>query len=132
MQLHQLLRVLWSGQLSVVTPFSLQASVWKYVPKFKNFQQQDAQEFLVYLLERLHEELTNLDKNEIKTPFNLPSLPSTILSPKRESTAKSIITEIFQGKLVSTVKCLSCGYSSITYELFQGFKTKNSVIPSTY
>jgi ubiquitin C-terminal hydrolase len=102
-QLHQLLRVLWSGKLAVVTPYSLQASVWKFVPKFNNYQQQDAQEFLVYLLERLHEELTQIPNS----PFKTLSAPS------------SIITDIFQGKLQSSVKCLDCGNTSVTYESFQ-------------
>lgn len=40
MQLHALLRVLWSGKWAVVTPFALLEAIWKFVPRFKNYQQQ--------------------------------------------------------------------------------------------
>lgn len=63
MQLHTLLRVLWSGKWAVATPYALLESVWKFVPKFRNRQQQDAQEFLCYLFDRLQFELqANVDK----------------------------------------------------------------------
>ncbi|GAM18149.1 hypothetical protein SAMD00019534_013240 [Acytostelium subglobosum LB1] len=56
-QLHYLFRVLWSGKWSVVTPSSLLESVWKFIPKFKYYQQQDAQEFFSYLLDCISQEL---------------------------------------------------------------------------
>jgi hypothetical protein len=46
MQIHQLFRVLWSGQWAVVTPVALLEALWNFVPKFRNHEQQDAQEFL--------------------------------------------------------------------------------------
>lgn len=52
MQLHTLLRCLWSGELSVVSPNGLLDAIWSFVPKFKNYQQQDAQEFLTEFLDR--------------------------------------------------------------------------------
>ena len=85
MQLHALLRVVWSGNWAVITPHGLLESVWKLIPKFKNFQQQDAEEFLVYLLDRLHAELTGSN------------------SPKALIESTSIITDLFQGKLASQV-----------------------------
>jgi ubiquitin carboxyl-terminal hydrolase 3 len=72
-------------------------AVWKFVPKFKNYQQQDAEEFLVYLLDRLHYELT-------VNPINGP------LSQQALMKAKSIITDIFQGKLLSEVWMLCIVY----------------------
>eukprot|EP01113_Clastostelium_recurvatum_P030470 TRINITY_DN3705_c0_g1_i2.p1 TRINITY_DN3705_c0_g1~~TRINITY_DN3705_c0_g1_i2.p1 ORF type:complete len:752 (-),score=192.83 TRINITY_DN3705_c0_g1_i2:16-2271(-) len=86
MQMHALLRVLWSGKWSVVTPFALLQALWKFVPRFRNYQQQDAQEFLCCLLDRLHTEL-----NASVVPF---------------------INDTFQGKLLNEVVCSHCGWRS--------------------
>ncbi|GAM24659.1 hypothetical protein SAMD00019534_078340 [Acytostelium subglobosum LB1] len=56
-QLHYLFRVLWAGKWSVVTPSSLLDSVLKFIPQFKYYQQQDAQEFFSSLLDCISEEL---------------------------------------------------------------------------
>lgn len=78
MEVHSLLRVLWSGKWAVVTPCALLESVWKFVPKFRNRQQQDAQEFLCYLFDRLQFELQQANNvMSSNTPFPaVPPLPS--------------------------------------------------------
>ena len=42
-ELHNLLRVVWSGKWAVVTPYALLDALWRFVPRFRNYQQQDAQ-----------------------------------------------------------------------------------------
>ncbi|KAK2548714.1 Ubiquitin carboxyl-terminal hydrolase 3 [Acropora cervicornis] len=61
-------------------------------------QQQDAHEFMHYLLDRVHTEL--------------------LLSPKFYGTSETIITGIFGGLLHSEVKCLLCGTESKKYDPF--------------
>jgi ubiquitin carboxyl-terminal hydrolase 44/49 len=56
-QLYALLRVLWSGKWSVVTPHSLIEEVWRAMPKYRNHLQHDAQEFLGDIMELLEREL---------------------------------------------------------------------------
>ena len=41
-----LLRVMWSGKSSLVSPCGLLKAVWHDIPFFKGYSQQDAQEFL--------------------------------------------------------------------------------------
>jgi len=46
MRLHELLRVLWAGKWSVVTPVALLDTLKQLIPQLGTSQQQDAQEFL--------------------------------------------------------------------------------------
>ena len=92
--------------------------IWKVVPRFRGYQQQDAHEFLRYMLDRLHTELLCLlpgDVNFLQQQQNL--------SPySRRSTAKSsshsLVTSIFGGTLQSEVTCLSCKTSSKKHDPF--------------
>ena len=88
------------------------------MPRFRGYQQQDAHEFLRYMLDRLHTELLCLlpgDVNFLQQQQNL--------SPySRRSTAKSsshsLVTSIFGGTLQSEVTCLSCKTSSKKHDPF--------------
>ena len=56
--LHAVLRVLWSGRWASCAPHVLVQAVWTHVGNvFANRRQNDAQEFLLFLLARLDEEL---------------------------------------------------------------------------
>jgi hypothetical protein len=56
-QLSKALRLLWSGKWAVFTPASLVFAVWRFMPFFRCYQQQDAQELLSNMMDILHEEL---------------------------------------------------------------------------
>jgi ubiquitin carboxyl-terminal hydrolase 44/49 len=141
-EMHNLLRVLWSGNWAVVTPYSLLEGIWKCLPKFRSHQQQDVQEFLVYLLDRLQMELRG-ETNGVMGPslrassFNLrksasaisalSSLTSSQLKPQQQSTQlpsqqsqsheqpqerNDIINDIFEGHLLSEIVCANCKQKS--------------------
>merc|ERR1712223_559136 len=103
---------------SAISPDSLFQAIWKVVPRFRGYQQQDAHEFLRYMLDRLHTERLCLlpgDVNFLQKQQNL--------SPySRRSTAKSsshsLVTSIFGGTLQSEVTCLSCKTSSKKHDPF--------------
>ena len=43
---HALMRVMWSGKWAMVTPHAVLNAVWRLIPSFSGYSQQDAQEFL--------------------------------------------------------------------------------------
>lgn len=97
-ELRKVLCALWHGGGVPHSPDALFSVVWKVVPRFRGYQQQDAHEFMHYLLDRVHTEL--------------------LLSPKFYGTSETIITGIFGGLLHSEVRCLLCGTESKKYDPF--------------
>jgi len=78
-----LLRVQWSGKCACITPNSLLTAVWRFVPRFRNYQQQDAHEFLRYLLDRLLDEAAG---------------------PTHDGPDRARLEALFQGRLASKVR----------------------------
>jgi len=88
-----------SDDKSALSPDSLFQAIWKVVPRFRGYQQQDAHEFLRYMLDRLHTELHTLLPGKLK------------VEPKLQTTS-SIVTSVFGGSLQSCVTCLTCKHTS--------------------
>jgi ubiquitin C-terminal hydrolase len=57
LEMHNLLRVTWAADWAVVTPHALVLAIWRFVPRFACYQQQDAQEFYTHLVEELQKEM---------------------------------------------------------------------------
>lgn len=77
------------------------------MPRFRGYHQQDAHEFLRYMLDRLHMELEALN-NSSANKSNVRALNATI------------VTSIFGGILQNEVKCLICGTESRKLDPFFG------------
>ncbi|KAL8610749.1 hypothetical protein ACOMHN_016732 [Nucella lapillus] len=106
-ELRKILVALWQGNKTAISPESLFTVIWKVVPRFRGYQQQDAHEFMRYLLDRMHSELLQL------LPY--PSSNSQFITQKSTST---IVTAIFGGLLQNEVKCLICGIESKKHDPF--------------
>ncbi|CAG9791001.1 unnamed protein product [Diatraea saccharalis] len=95
------------GSKGAISPECLFLVIWKVVPRFRGYQQQDAHEFLRYMLDRLHTELQQLlppDRAEVGFVSRTPSA--------------SIVTAVFGGTLQSEVRCLACGTESKKFDPF--------------
>ncbi|RZF37469.1 hypothetical protein LSTR_LSTR005344 [Laodelphax striatellus] len=76
---------------AAISPESLFLVIWKVVPRFRGYQQQDAHEFLLYMLSRVHTELLHL----------LPDPKGTLKDNLYVSLGHSIVTSVFGGVLQS-------------------------------
>lgn len=94
-ELHTLFRVMWSGRWSLVSPFAMLHSVWNLIPAFRGYDQQDAQEFLCELLDKVQQELDNDgSKQRIVIPLTKRKLSKQVLK---------VLNTIFHGQLLSQV-----------------------------
>ncbi|XP_059061543.1 ubiquitin carboxyl-terminal hydrolase 3-like [Achroia grisella] len=96
------------GSKAAISPECLFLVIWKVVPRFRGYQQQDAHEFLRYMLDRLHTELLQL----------LPPDRAESGFVSRTPAAASIVTAVFGGTLQSEVRCLACGSESKKFDPF--------------
>jgi ubiquitin carboxyl-terminal hydrolase 2/21 len=130
----EMMQSMWTDEPnSVYSPHKLKKYVSKLAPRFAGYQQQDAQEFLIYLLEGMHS-----DVNRAK-PAKLGRLDPVRRSIGVRARANefwrrhrlrenSAIADIFVGQLKSTVQCKICRDSSTTFDPFWDLQL---AIPST-
>ncbi|XP_049638764.1 ubiquitin carboxyl-terminal hydrolase 44 [Suncus etruscus] len=109
-ELHTLFQVMWSGKWALVSPFAMLHSVWRLIPAFRGYAQQDAQEFLCELLDKIQHELET-------TGTKLPALIPTS-QRKMIKQVLNVVNNIFHGQLLSQVTCLACDNKSNTIEPF--------------
>lgn len=95
--LSKFMRTLYNDGLSV-SPYQFKRAVDKQTKQFASNKQCDAHEFLMFLLDRLHDEVKN--------------------SSATTSQADSRIKEVFYGNFTSTIECLECRHLSTTSEPF--------------
>ena len=123
--LLELLRSMWTLKAhSVETPSKLKALVGKIADRFLTYHQQDAQEFMVYLLDSLHEDLNRVhvkpeyeeieDQREGESDAELGNRWWTHYEKRNDS----VIKDMFAGQLRSELTCLSCGHRSLRFDPF--------------
>eukprot|EP00093_Oithona_nana_P002282 02282.XXX_23442_25302_1 [CDS] Oithona nana genome sequencing. len=104
----------------VISPEALFHVIWKVVPRFRGYQQQDAHEFLRYMLDRLHTELLTLLPGDVNflQQQNLSPYSRMRRSGFPSQSSHSLVTSIFGGTLQSEVTCLHCQTSSKKHDPF--------------
>ncbi|KAG8381941.1 hypothetical protein BUALT_Bualt05G0025000 [Buddleja alternifolia] len=89
----------FSGDRTPYSPAKFLYSWWQHSENLANYEQQDAHEFLISMLDGIHEKLGK------------PSL-----SIKDNGDCQCIAHRVFSGLLRSDVTCTSCGFTSSTYD----------------
>jgi ubiquitin carboxyl-terminal hydrolase 4/11 len=123
-----LLHQIYDEGSSSTSPAKFKVTVGKYGPSFSGYQQQDSQEFLLFLLDALQEDLNRVKKkpyfektdstNEMVTnPEALQAFANKNWY-EHEARNDSVITDLFTGMYKSTVTCPVCDKVSITFDPF--------------
>lgn len=123
----------WSGKFQSVMPKILHAQIGRVNPLFRGYAQHDSQELLRTLLDSLHEVLKRNDYARYKPPATPPQPNKTTGKiPKPIVPEESSISDIFEGKLLSTVTCGNCHRKSNTKDRFFDLSLSiptNSLLP---
>ncbi|XP_026523596.1 ubiquitin carboxyl-terminal hydrolase 15 isoform X2 [Notechis scutatus] len=118
----ELIKQMWSGKYSYVTPRAFKTQVGRFAPQFSGYQQQDCQELLAFLLDGLHEDLNRIRKKPYIQLKDADGRPDKIVAEEAwENHLKrndSIIVDIFHGLFKSTLVCPECAKISVTFDPF--------------
>ncbi|KAH6582054.1 hypothetical protein BASA61_008680 [Batrachochytrium salamandrivorans] len=104
-------------------PKELKIALEKFWPCYDPYTQQDAQEFLNYILDAVHEDVNKITKKPyIELPDYDDSVPpEKVASEYWDAHAKrndSIIVDKFQGQYKSKITCKVCGQTSVKFDPF--------------
>ena len=112
-----------SSSSSVERPSRLKSAVASVTRRFAGYEQHDAQEFLIALLDALHD-----DTNRVKTKLPFEELTDPPAASDKEIsndwwryfTARndSVVWNLFAGQLKSETKCRACGHRSRVFDPF--------------
>ncbi|XP_073476090.1 ubiquitin carboxyl-terminal hydrolase 15 isoform X4 [Aquarana catesbeiana] len=118
----ELIKQMWSGKYSYVTPRAFKTQVGRFAPQFSGYQQQDCQELLAFLLDGLHEDLNRIRKKPYIQLKDAEGRPDEVVAEEAwENHIKrndSIIVDIFHGLFKSTLVCPECSKISVTFDPF--------------
>lgn len=121
----ELMTSMKQGRQVALSVMNIKGVISTVAAQFRDYEQHDAQEFLRFLLDALHEEL-----NRGRKPAQVQKLPRTLEGTQKvESLAQmwweaslsrdsSGLMDLFQGQLVNILSCSNCHNSTYTFEVF--------------
>lgn len=129
-----LLKEIWSGQYSTVTPRGLKQVIGEFSPRFAGYSQQDSSELLSFLLDGLHEDLNRVLKKPLTQPVESAGRTDAVVAAeswdRHLQRNQSVIVDSLQGQLKSCVVCPQCDRQSITFDPFM-FLSVPLPVPNT-
>lgn len=129
-----LIRSLWKGDVQSIKPTTFRSFCGRLNAQWMSDTQQDAKEFFDFLTDCLHEDLNSRFQNT----------PLKALTPEQEAERErapklytikmewdrithrdsSEILDLFGGQHISRLRCLSCGFTSSTWEYFMSISVE--------
>ncbi|KAM7386371.1 hypothetical protein PAMA_009137 [Pampus argenteus] len=125
-QLASLIRALWTLEYTPQLSVDFKTVVSKYGSQFRGNSQHDALEFLLWLLDRVHEDVSlasHNNNNKTKAPGKGPGGAEEVLSPDPSQSQQprvqhSFVQEHFQAQYKSSLTCPHCLKQSNTFDPF--------------
>ncbi|KAI8922022.1 ubiquitin carboxyl-terminal hydrolase 2-like protein [Powellomyces hirtus] len=118
------LKIMQPGNDRAIAPSRFKEHLEDWAPQFVGYDQQDAQEFLRFLLDGLHEDLNRVRE---RPRFNYKDADVDRLSDidkarfawnRYHAANDSTIFNLFGGQFMSTITCSNCKKKSRTFETF--------------
>ncbi|KAM4722759.1 ubiquitin carboxyl-terminal hydrolase 19 [Rhinophrynus dorsalis] len=117
-----LLRSLWKGTHHAFQPSKLKAIVASKASQFTGYAQHDAQEFMAFLLDGLHEDLNRIQTKPYTETVDSDGRPDEEVADeawlRHKMRNDSFVVDLFQGQYKSKLVCPVCAKVSITFDPF--------------
>ncbi|XP_043585678.1 ubiquitin carboxyl-terminal hydrolase 31-like [Bombus pyrosoma] len=121
-QLALLLKAIWSCQYDPEMSTAFKSVVDKYGSQYRGNLQHDAQEFLLWLLDKVHEDLNQATKKKYKIIKNSFGRPDDIVAAETLANHvrcnNSFVHAVFQAQFRSSLTCPRCHRQSNTFDPF--------------
>ena len=121
----ELMRIMWSGKYGERSPTRFRGLLGKQRSQFAAADQQDAQEFLNYMLDVLHEDSNKVKKKAFVEALEDDWVKENSLSRVGEEAwrrflrrNRSIMADVAMGQVLNTVTCPKCHFSSRNFDPF--------------
>ncbi|KAK1404646.1 Ubiquitin carboxyl-terminal hydrolase [Heracleum sosnowskyi] len=117
-----LFRKLWTPGARPVAPTTFKSALSDFAPQFGGYNQHDAQEFLAFLLDGLHEDLNRVKRKPYIEVKDADDIADNEVADEhwRNHLARndSIIVDVCQGQFRSKLVCPICKKVSTTFDPF--------------
>ncbi|NXJ94684.1 UBP31 hydrolase, partial [Corythaixoides concolor] len=117
-QLAQLVRALWTLEYTPQHSRDFKNIVSKNAMQYRGNAQHDAQEFLLWLLDRVHEDLNNVVNYSSMPPLKPPLEDDVLLEGPAFPISSTFVQELFQAQYRSSLTCPHCQKQSNTFDPF--------------
>lgn len=126
----ELQQIVWQTDQHQYRPSALRAKLAGFAPHLFDDDQQDAQEFLAFCLDALHEDLNRVIEQPPPLTEEETRNDALLCESRGEDAAgalawlrhlernKSFLVDIMQGQLLSSLTCSCCGYKSRQFDPF--------------
>ncbi|XP_044732949.1 ubiquitin carboxyl-terminal hydrolase 31 isoform X1 [Chrysoperla carnea] len=120
-QLALMLKALWACKYSPELSTAFKATVERYGAQYRGTQQHDAQEFLLWILDKVHEDLNTASKKKYKAIKTLNRPDEVIAAETLANHVRcnsSFVQAVFQAQFRSSLTCPRCHRQSNTFDPF--------------
>ncbi|XP_050667037.1 ubiquitin carboxyl-terminal hydrolase 31 [Leptidea sinapis] len=134
-QLATLLKALWSCCYAPDMSLALKTAVERHGSQYRGNSQHDAQEFLFWLLDKVHEDLNTATKKKYKTIKNTVGKSDEVVAAETLANHarrnSSFVQAVFQAQYRSALTCAKCDRTSCTFDPFHCVSVQLPTRPAT-